>query len=34
MYEGGLKMVVTLPKEICGNGNPKQAQEVKDIEKK
>lgn len=26
-------MVVTLPKEICGNGNPKQAQEVKDIEK-
>lgn len=27
-------MVVTLPKEICGNGNPKQAQEVKDIDKK
>jgi hypothetical protein len=27
-------MVVTLPKEICGHGNPKPAQEVKDIDKK
>lgn len=27
-------MVVTLPKEICGHGNPKPEQEVKDIDKK
>lgn len=27
-------MVVTLPNEICGHGNPKPAQEVKDIDKK
>ena len=27
-------MVVTLPKEICGHGNPKSEQEVKDIDKK
>lgn len=27
-------MVVTLPKEICGHGNPKPAQEVRNIDKK
>ena len=27
-------MVETLPKEICGYGNPKPVQEVKDIDKK
>ena len=27
-------MVVTLPKEICGHGNPKPVQEVKDIDKR